>query len=516
MSRSSSGGSELAVVTATTDAPDVAEVPARAVPPLLRRRVVHTTLQQRRPAAVRRHAARTTLRVGIVVLGDILGLALAMAMLAAASALLPEFAPLQALAAAGLTHAPAVLASLFLALAVTGCYRRRSQAQSSLSLLKGCLLAAALLSWQALLVEGARTVLLPALALALGVAAVLHLGRRLSSRFIATVWPGMHGAAPAVLVGSEREYREALAESFSASRSDYRLVGWISPTLHRADGALGTIDALAELIHELRLETVVIGGYLPDRKLMTVLDVSLTAGCELLYPASSVRLAGFRPRLVWRQDQLYFELGAPVLRARELMVKRIVDVIGAALGLVILAPVLLIIAALVRLDSRGPIFFTQHRAGLGGRRFRMLKFRTMRLGADDEKECLAHLNHSGDSRLFKIPNDPRVTRLGIWLRRWSLDELPQLWNVLRGDMSLVGPRPFFERDLAKYEDHHFRRLGAKPGITGLWQVSGRSEVVDFEEVVRLDREYIERWSLWLDLKILGRTMPAVLSRTGAY
>ncbi|HEX3159064.1 MAG TPA: sugar transferase [Gemmatimonadaceae bacterium] len=515
MSRSSSGGTELAVVPATPDVPDVVEVPARAVPPLLRRRVVHTNLQQRRPAAVRRHAARTTLRVGIVLLGDILGLALAMAAIASASALLPEVQPLQALAAAGLAHAPAILASLFLALAATGGYRRRSRAQSSLSLLKGCLLAAALLSWQALLVDGAR-VLIPALALAISAAAVLHLGRRLSTRFIGTVWPGMHGAAPAVLVGSEREYQEALSESFSASRSDYRLVGWVSPTLHRAGGALGTIDTLAELIHESRIETVVIGGYLPDRKLMTVLDVSLTAGCELLYPASSVRLAGFRPRLVWRQDQLYFELGAPVLRARELLVKRIVDVIGAAAGLVLLAPVLLIIAALVWLDSRGPIFFTQHRAGLGGRRFRMLKFRTMRLGADDEKECLAHLNHSGDSRLFKIPNDPRVTRLGIWLRRWSLDELPQLWNVLRGDMSLVGPRPFFERDLARYEDHHFRRLGAKPGITGLWQVSGRSEVVDFEEVVRLDREYIERWSLWLDLKILGRTLPAVLSRTGAY
>jgi lipopolysaccharide/colanic/teichoic acid biosynthesis glycosyltransferase len=109
-----------------------------------------------------------------------------------------------------------------------------------------------------------------------------------------------------------------------------------------------------------------------------------------------------------------------------------------------------------------------------------------------------------------------VTPLGAWLRRWSLDELPQLWNVLRGDMSLVGPRPFFESDLEDYEDHHFRRLGAKPGITGLWQVSGRSSVVDFEEVVRLDREYIEEWSLLLDLRILVRTVPAVLGRRGAY
>ena len=146
----------------------------------------------------------------------------------------------------------------------------------------------------------------------------------------------------------------------------------------------------------------------------------------------------------------------------------------------------------------------------------MLKFRTMRVGADEEKQHLAHLNHTGDVRLFKIPRDPRVTRLGWFLRRWSLDEMPQLWNVLRGDMSLVGPRPFFEADFAAYEDHHFRRLDTKPGITGLWQVSGRSELVDFEDVVFLDRQYIEQWSLWLDISILFRTVSAVVRRRGAY
>jgi lipopolysaccharide/colanic/teichoic acid biosynthesis glycosyltransferase len=140
----------------------------------------------------------------------------------------------------------------------------------------------------------------------------------------------------------------------------------------------------------------------------------------------------------------------------------------------------------------------------------------MRVGADQEKDALAHLNSSGDHRLFKVPNDPRTTRVGAWLRRWSLDELPQLLNVFSGDMSLVGPRPFFEADLEDYHDHHFARLGAKPGITGLWQVNGRSSVVDFEEVVRLDREYIDQWSLILDLKILLLTVPAVLRKTGAY
>ena len=119
-------------------------------------------------------------------------------------------------------------------------------------------------------------------------------------------------------------------------------------------------------------------------------------------------------------------------------------------------------------------------------------------------------------RLFKIPGDPRVTRLGGFLRRLSLDELPQLLNVLIGEMSLVGPRPFFESDFAAYEDHHFRRLDAKPGITGLWQVSGRSEMLDFEDVIYLDRQYIEQWSFWLDISILLRTVPSVLRRRGAY
>ena len=146
----------------------------------------------------------------------------------------------------------------------------------------------------------------------------------------------------------------------------------------------------------------------------------------------------------------------------------------------------------------------------------MMKFRTMRDGADKEKADLEHMNQSGDPRLFKILEDPRITRIGAFLRRWSLDELPQFFNVLRGEMSLVGPRPFFESDLAAYDDHHFIRLAVKPGVTGLWQVLGRSSIVDFEEVVRLDRQYIENWSFGLDLSILVSTLPAVVRKTGAY
>ena len=198
------------------------------------------------------------------------------------------------------------------------------------------------------------------------------------------------------------------------------------------------------------------------------------------------------------------------------LAKRVLDVTVAVVGLVVLAPLLLVLAALVTLDSPGPAFFSQTRLGRDGRTFRMYKLRTMRLGADAEKPDLAHLNESEDARLFKIRGDPRVTRAGRRIRQWSLDELPQLYNVLVGEMSLVGPRPFFLEDLPAYEEHHMNRLLVKPGLTGLWQVSGRSDIVNFDEVVRLDQDYIQNWSLGLDLRIIGRTLPVVMRRRGAY
>jgi exopolysaccharide biosynthesis polyprenyl glycosylphosphotransferase len=279
---------------------------------------------------------------------------------------------------------------------------------------------------------------------------------------------------------------------------------------------LGTIDNLSGLIEAHHAEAVVVCADLPATQINSLIEECLHSGCQVLFPARAVRVYGLRPILVWHHDQPFFELGSPVLKARALISKRIVDCIVSTVLIVLFAPVLALIALAVRLDSPGSPFFFQDRAGLGGRRFRMIKFRTMRDGADVEKQDLAHLNHTGDVRLFKIKDDPRTTRLGRYLRRWSLDELPQLFNVLIGEMSLVGPRPFFESDFREYEDRHFRRLDAKPGITGLWQVSGRSEVLDFEDVIFLDRQYIEQWSFWLDVSILFRTIPAVLRRTGAF
>lgn len=187
---------------------------------------------------------------------------------------------------------------------------------------------------------------------------------------------------------------------------------------------------------------------------------------------------------------------------------------GSGFLLVLLAPLLLATALLIKATSPGPVFFVQERLGLNKRLFRIYKFRTMGAGADRMQQELEHLNEA-DGAVFKIRNDPRITPAGQFLRRTSIDELPQLFNVLKGDMSLVGPRPLPVRDYNHFnEDWHRRRFSVKPGITCLWQVGGRSDL-DFDRWMALDMLYIDHWSFWLDMKILLRTIPAVLQSRGA-
>jgi exopolysaccharide biosynthesis polyprenyl glycosylphosphotransferase len=213
--------------------------------------------------------------------------------------------------------------------------------------------------------------------------------------------------------------------------------------------------------------------------------------------------------------------GIPVMGLREstiggfnLTVKRAVDILLAGSVLALFSWLWALIALGVRLDSSGPIYFTQTRLGKGGRPFTAYKFRSMRTDAELLlAELQAHNQTNGPT--FKMRDDPRVTRVGKWLRRTSLDELPQLWNVLHGEMSLVGPRPPLPSEADQYQEWHRRRLAVAPGMTGLWQVSGRSEL-PFDEMVLLDLYYIENWSLGLDFQILLRTIPAVLSGRGAY
>jgi exopolysaccharide biosynthesis polyprenyl glycosylphosphotransferase len=196
-----------------------------------------------------------------------------------------------------------------------------------------------------------------------------------------------------------------------------------------------------------------------------------------------------------------------------LFIRRCFDFSAALALITLLSPLLLAIAALVKITSRGPVLFRQVRAGLHGRPFVFLKFRSMRLDAEALKAALAPFNEM-DGPAFKMTNDPRVTPLGRWLRKTSLDELPQLLNILRGEMSFVGPRPAVLDEVRRYEPWQRRRLSMPPGLTCLWQVSGRNELT-FDEWMRLDLEYIDNWSLWLDLRIVFKTIPAVVLGRGA-
>ena len=198
-----------------------------------------------------------------------------------------------------------------------------------------------------------------------------------------------------------------------------------------------------------------------------------------------------------------------------LIVKHALDFGGALIGLVLVSPVLVVTALIIKWTSPGPVLFRQLRSGLNGAPFTIYKFRTMVTNAEQLKHELEAMNEMSGP-VFKVTKDPRITGVGKWLRRFSLDELPQLFNVLRGEMSLVGPRPLPVDEVRRFNDHaHRRRLSVKPGITCLWQISGRNEIKEFKDWVRLDLEYIDNWSLWLDTKILVRTLPAVFRATGA-
>ncbi len=493
----------------TASAPDPTSVPLR----------IRTRLRERRPVSVRRHTGRTATRFLVLLAGD----ALALLVYQAVAKILERSTVLGTRLGRALSANPSdsvyFAGALFFCLFITGSYSRHRALNGGVRLLSSAALASVLVvavlerssGWPAAVAVYLLTVLLTWSVL---------LGERQSTDwFLRSVWPRQSGAAPVLAIRTGNPEDEGVEAALFAPGGDYRLGGRVSA--RRTDQEeillnLGEIENLEKIIEENRIEAVLVCGPLPASLISDILEVSLVSGAQVLYPARRVQIPDVRPKLVWHFDQPFFELGAPVLKATALITKRIVDVLGALIALVLLLPVFVLIAIAIKLDSPGPVFFSQDRAGLGAKRLRMLKFRTMRVGADFEKTDLAHLNHTGDPRLFKIPDDPRITRLGHFLRRWSLDELPQFVNVLVGEMSLVGPRPFFESDFEHYEDHHFRRLDAKPGITGLWQVSGGSEVVNFEDVVFLDRQYIEQWSFWLDVSIMFRTLPAILRRTEIY
>ncbi|MFB0525850.1 MAG: sugar transferase [bacterium] len=277
---------------------------------------------------------------------------------------------------------------------------------------------------------------------------------------------------------------------------------------------IGLLKDIPDILHEKIVDEVVF--IIPRSWLSRIEQSILSCEREGIKVSVAVDLFDFKIGKLQATDLG----GIPLMRLEttpgspwELFIKRSLDIIVSLIGLVLSAPVLLLTAVVIKLNSPGPLFFKQVRNGMNGRKFTLLKFRSMVVGAEEMQEELIALNEM-DGPVFKITNDPRMTRIGSFLRKTSLDELPQLINVLKGDMSLVGPRPPIPGEVTNYKTWQRRRLSMRPGITCFWQISGRNEV-NFEQWMKLDLEYIDNWSLWLDLKILFKTIPVVLLGTGA-
>jgi exopolysaccharide biosynthesis polyprenyl glycosylphosphotransferase len=312
-----------------------------------------------------------------------------------------------------------------------------------------------------------------------------------------------------IFVGVHEEASRMKSELQEKSQGGVAIVGELDLTKNSA-------SRLVEMLHEYSVNGVIISArHAAFEEVERAIRACELEGVEVWLVAEFFKTVLARTSL----DDFY---GRPVMVFRatpeaswQSVGKQVVDFLGALVLLAIFSPVFTAVAIGVKLTSKGPILFRQMRSGLNGQPFTIYKFRTMVTNAEQLKDELEALNEM-KGPVFKISKDPRVTPLGRILRRWSIDEFPQLFNVLRGEMSLVGPRPLPVDEVKRFDDvAQRRRLSVKPGLTCLWQVSGRSDLVDFEEWVRLDLEYIDNWSLWLDLKILARTIPIVLTGAGA-
>jgi exopolysaccharide biosynthesis polyprenyl glycosylphosphotransferase len=288
----------------------------------------------------------------------------------------------------------------------------------------------------------------------------------------------------------------------------------LTPGIGREDAA-GDAGRLRRMLNPAEVDEVILTGSTGDDvPVLELLEVCRSRGLPVRLAPTTAELLSHSVQVVPAPGLPLFDLRPPVLGGTAFLVKRLFDVLMAiALGILLL-PVLAVAAALIWLEDRGPVIHRSRRVGVEESEFTCFKLRTMRPDAEAEQLVLETSNEA-DGALFKIREDPRVTRVGRLLRRFSIDELPQLWNVLRGEMSLVGPRPLPMRDYQLLDDLHKKRYLVLPGMTGLWQVSGRADL-SFNDLVRLDFYYVETWSIWLDLTILARTIPVVLSRKGAY
>lgn len=328
-------------------------------------------------------------------------------------------------------------------------------------------------------------------------------------------WLADHPAERLLLVGTPAGARPVLATLSDHPEWGIHPAGLVTDTPEGAPlpvvGALATFE---RVLDDVRPDHVLaVGGSWDLDRIRRLADACEALGVRFSVEANFLGLATSGVVLDDMDGWAMISFSSRPVHAEALVLKRLVDVVGATLGLVLLAPLLALIALAVRREDGGPVLFAQTRVGLHGRPFTLYKFRSMVVDAEVHRAGLERFNEV-DGPAFKMRRDPRITRVGAVLRRFSLDELPQMYNVLRGDMSLVGPRPPLASEVACYERWQLRRLSMRPGLTGLWQVSGRGNP-DFTTWIRLDLEYIDTWSLGLDLHLLLRTLPVVIRGIGA-
>jgi exopolysaccharide biosynthesis polyprenyl glycosylphosphotransferase len=322
----------------------------------------------------------------------------------------------------------------------------------------------------------------------------------------------------AILIGAGPSI-EHLHQAVGSNRSGitYDFVGVVTDGPGDSDlPVLGTLERLPTVLAAAQPvdELILTDSDFGERQLLEIVDQAHRRGVQVRVAPKTTALLTERAEYIPGQGMPLFELRPPAFAGSDWVVKRTFDVVVSALVVLLGLPFWLAIAAAIKLSSRGPVLFCDRRIGLGEQPFMMIKFRTMYEDAAERQGQLEAANEA-EGALFKIRDDPRVTPVGRFLRRFSLDEIPQVLNVLRGEMSLVGPRPLPVRDYERLEGWHRKRYLVLPGMTGLWQIAGRADL-SFDDLVRLDFYYLEKWSIWLDISILAKTVPAVVAARGAY
>ncbi len=522
-------------VTAAVPDAAPAEAPPPAAPRLSDQRLsldgamrVRLGLQRRAPRLLLRYFFRHARRISVLVLADLASFWIMRWLVRAVrdSAVLGEGIAriVGDVLPKGILSGWQFAGALLVGLVVMGTYGRGDQRRSPKRLFLAAALATALPLWMTVWTRGLEEVLVQYVLTTILVWTGLGLERAAVQSATARLLGVGHAPFRVLFVGAAEPCRLARASAAFDSAEEYAIVGFADTSPTPADDALGPATAVAQLLHDRHIEVVVLCGAVPDRVFSEVVGAAFTAGCELLsVPRESASL-GVEPKLLWRAGHPLIQLSEPRMRGWQLVAKRVMDIAGSLCGLALASPLMAGIAIAIRRDSNGPVLFRQTRIGAGGRRFQMLKFRTMVDGSSEaahrdyvqrllKEDDVARGNGEGGEAVFKLVGDKRVTRVGRWLRKTSLDELPQLINVLRGDMSLVGPRPPLAYEVEAYEHWQFDRLGVKPGITGLWQVSGRNRLT-YRQMCELDAQYVRTWSVPLDLRILMRTFPVVLTNSG--